>query len=235
MNTKLEKKSNGSRVTFKKQLVRNPIKTNTRGIVVKEVEKVEPLNLNDVGSSGEPSSGHQSGPKKTKFNVPDIDASMKGLSLKSKSKLGSRTNSLEKDSKTSDSSEKCTNLDTPVINSTLHLSKKIESLGKMKTSSLKTKRAFDEKVTRQVNFPYEKKIFKDLMPLSSPNKRVQKTVSSREPLPPKDKEPVLEDFIGQTPIQEYSYVPNFKLETRRSRSHCNNLRLYKVLQFLEKC
>lgn len=266
MNKKLDKSSSTGKVTFKKQLVRNPTKTNTKAVVIRESEKVEPLNLNDLRSSSEPNSSRirSTTGKKTTFNLPDVDSSMKSLSINSKSKCSSKTNLFDKDS---NSSEKNTNFDTPGVNSSLNLSKKIDSLGKVKTTTIKEtvgKRAFDEKViidytfvsinifkllpekiqtntkirfqvTRQVNFPYEKKIFKNLMPLSSPNKHFPtKVISSREPLPPKDKEPSLEDFIEQKSIPEYAYVPNFKLENRKSRAHCNNLQLYKVLQFLEK-
>lgn len=237
MNRKLDKSASGSKVTFQKHLIRNPMKKNSKAVVIKEKFQVEPLILNDGESSGEPLSS-RSTTKKTSFNVSDIDTSMKSLSLNPKSKPNSKINLSERDSKSSSSSDKSTKLDVPGINSSLNLSRKIDTLGRVKSAPIKSssgKRAFDEKVTRQVNFPYEKKIFRDLMPLSSPNKQIHTVISSRDPLPPKDREPVLEDFIEQKTIQEYSYIPNFKLENRKSGTHCNNLRLYKVLQFLENC
>lgn len=152
MNRKLDKTSSSGRVTFKKQLVRNPSKTNSRALVIRDREQIEPLILNDAESSGEPASS-RSQPllKKTTFNVPDIDASLRSLSLNcnSKSKNGSKTSLSEKDSKQSNFSDKSTKLDIPGINSSLSLGKKIDSLGKVRSAPIKGpsgKRAFDEKV-----------------------------------------------------------------------------------------
>ncbi|KAL3273840.1 hypothetical protein HHI36_015266 [Cryptolaemus montrouzieri] len=226
------------KVPYKKQLNRNPVKDNAKMVIMRNtVPLVPPLGASEDLFSETPSSSKYLQPqKKTTFSVPDIDESMKSLSISHTSKQFSKNlNDEESRRCLSNTSSK---LDVPEAHSSLMIGKRIDRIGKMKTSSVKSfaeRKSFDDKVTRQVNFPYEKKIFRDLMPLSSPSKPTPTVTLSREPLPPKDKEPQLEDFMETKEIEEYSYIPNVKLENRRSRAHCNNLRLYKILQLLEQC
>lgn len=53
--------------------------------------------------------------------------------------------------------------------------------------------------------------------------------TSRDPLPQKDKEPVLESFISIKPQKEFIYKPTIKLERKVILPKVNNLRLYKTL------
>ncbi|KAJ8951728.1 hypothetical protein NQ318_012579 [Aromia moschata] len=94
----------------------------------------------------------------------------------------------------------------------------------------KTKLAVDEKVSRKVNFPYDQPVYKDLIPLSCNKIPSQPIITSRGPLPQKDKEPVLLDFIEARKVPQYYYLPNIKIESKLTTISSTNLRLYKMLK-----
>lgn len=132
-----------------------------------------------------------------------------------------------------------TRFNTPELHSTLKLSKKIDEVVKpRKTKSLsdvdKNRLAVDEKVTRKVNFPYGQPVFKDLIPLSNNEVKSQPSLVSRGPILPKDKEPVLSDFLEPRKPKIYYHLPNCGTKTFEERgifiSATDSLRLYKILQ-----
>lgn len=84
-------------------------------------------------------------------------------------------------------------------------------------------------MTRKVNFPYDQPIYKDLIPLQGPTRPPLHLVS-REPLPHKDKEPNLWDFIKVKEEKEFIYRPTINIEKSGPLPGLNNLRLYKILQ-----
>ncbi|KAJ8984323.1 hypothetical protein NQ317_012542 [Molorchus minor] len=127
------------------------------------------------------------------------------------------------------------NLDSPELYSTLKLSKQIDHVVKpRKTKSCsdvdKRKLAVDDKVLRKVNFPYDQPIYKDLIPLTCDRVHSQPVISSRGPLPQKDKEPVLSDFLEKKEMPQYYCLPSIKIENKLTIIGSNNLRLYKLLQ-----
>ncbi|XP_060521287.1 uncharacterized protein LOC132698957 [Cylas formicarius] len=128
--------------------------------------------------------------------------------------------------------------DKPEPCSTLHFSKKIEAVVKpRKTKSLseadRLKLAVDEKITRRVNFPLDQPVYKDLIPLGSQQPKSQSVLPARAPLPAKDKEPLLSDFIEPKKVRNYCHTLNVKLplsDSIVSVPPSHNLRLYKILQ-----
>ncbi|XP_023026493.1 uncharacterized protein [Leptinotarsa decemlineata] len=132
-----------------------------------------------------------------------------------------------------------TKFDVPTLCSTLKLSKKIDEISKpRKTKSLSDvghkKLAVDEKVTQKINFPYSEPNFRNLIPLSVSQAPSQPLVASREPLPHKDKEPLLVDFVEQKTVPDYYSLPSVKIENRTLLVKSNNLRLYKMLELNDK-
>lgn len=53
--------------------------------------------------------------------------------------------------------------------------------------------------------------------------------SVRSPLPQKDKEPVLSDFLELKRFPDYFVLHSTEIEDKMSQSKNNNLRLYKIL------
>lgn len=84
-----------------------------------------------------------------------------------------------------------------------------------------------------MNFPYDKAIFKDLIPLSCERAQPQPVTPARAPLPHKDKEPNLQDFIEPKQSPVYYSLPTVKLETPQSIVTCDNFRLYRLLEINE--
>ncbi|KAG5883610.1 hypothetical protein JTB14_025184 [Gonioctena quinquepunctata] len=129
--------------------------------------------------------------------------------------------------------------DSPKLYSTLKLSQKIDNIVKpRKTKSCSDvvirKLAAEEKVTRKVNFPYSEPIYKDLIPLSCEQTHAQPLFQSREPLPQKDKEPLLSDFTHSGMVPNYYNLPNIKLENKVFTIASNNLKLYKLIELNDK-
>lgn len=131
---------------------------------------------------------------------------------------------------------------TPEPYSTLKLSTKIDNVVQTRkcksTSDLdKKKLALDEKVARQVNFPFDQAIYKDLVPLrcnKNNENQLQSTSSNRTLVHQKDKEPNLMDFVTQEKIvEEHHFLGksgfNFK-ENKSAPLQQSNLSLYKALQ-----
>lgn len=124
--------------------------------------------------------------------------------------------------------------DTPEPYSTLSLSKQVDYITKYR--KLKTvpepdkKLAVDEKVSRQVNFPYNQPIYKDLISLRCDKIPTPTFTAPRSPLPQKDKEVVLTDFIKPRTVPNYYSLPNIDIEDKIVPCKNNNLRLYKILQ-----
>ncbi|XP_018567489.1 uncharacterized protein LOC108908065 [Anoplophora glabripennis] len=128
-----------------------------------------------------------------------------------------------------------TNLDLPELYSTLRISKKIDNVVKPRKtkscSDVDKKLAVDEKVTKKVNFPYDQTVYKDLIPLTYRKVQMQRP-PSRPPLPQKDIEPVLSDFLTprQSTEKQSFYAPTVKVEIEPVIISCDNLRLYRTLQ-----
>lgn len=85
-------------------------------------------------------------------------------------------------------------------------------------------------MTRKVNFPYEQHIYKDLIPLEIDQYKTPISLSSRGPLPQKDREPILSDFLESKPIPKYYCYPNFKVDSKFNNITSNNLRLYYIME-----
>nr|CAI5827547.1 unnamed protein product [Callosobruchus analis] len=164
-------------------------------------------------------------PRKTVV-IKGTQSSTKQLSAKSDAPKSSRSKST--------SSETELKLNQPELNSTLKLSKKIDDVvnaRRIKSCSDDTKKlAADEKISRQVNFPYDKAIYRDLIPLTSEKCSSQPMLSSRPPLPQKDKEPLLSDFIEPKKTSNYYFLPSLNIETPTNIVGSDNLRLYRILQ-----
>jgi hypothetical protein len=121
---------------------------------------------------------------------------------------------------------------SPELNSALRIAKKIDKVEKTKVGKVQKipDVAFNEKVTRKINFPVDQLIYKDLIPLQVPS-RPPPVLSSREPLPQKDKEPVLSSYAKVKKAKEFIYQPSIKSSDRPSATlQLNNLRLYKIIQ-----
>nr|CAH7736197.1 unnamed protein product [Callosobruchus chinensis] len=159
--------------------------------------------------------------------VKPTQSSTKQISARSDAPKSSRSKST--------SSETELNLNKPELNSTLKLSKKIDDIvnaRRIKSCSDvdSTKLAADEKISRQVNFPYDRAIYKDLIPLTSEKCSSQPMLSSRPPLPHKDKEPILSDFVEPKKTCNYYFLPSVNIETPLSVVKSDNLRLYRILR-----
>lgn len=86
------------------------------------------------------------------------------------------------------------------------------------------------KVTRRVNFPYDKPIYKDLIPLEVDQCKSSTVISSRGPLPQKDKEPLLANFLDTKTMPKYYCCPSTKVENKFDTVTNNNLRLYQNIE-----
>ncbi|KAK9883797.1 hypothetical protein WA026_001992 [Henosepilachna vigintioctopunctata] len=223
------------KTSCKKQLIRNPVVKNSQGIVIKNTKPiVPPIDLYDMDFEESPKSQLKQVVKKTKFNIPEINESLKSLSLSPSLKHNSKTDIHATESKKSLQSGASSKLNVPRMHSSLNISKKVDKIGKMETKFKSAPEirnaAYQEILSRQVNFPYQKKIYKDLIPLSSPNQQRPTIICTRNPMPPKDREPILENFIEIKPVKEYSYIPDVKLEDTKGSAHCRSLQIYKYLK-----
>ncbi|CAH1972069.1 unnamed protein product [Acanthoscelides obtectus] len=164
-------------------------------------------------------------PRKT-IVIKESQSSTKELSAKSDVPKSGRAKST--------SSESQLKLDKPELQSTLKLSKKIDDIvNARRTKSCSDvdpkKLAVDEKISRQVNFPYDKPIYKGLIPLTSEKYPSQPMTSSRPPLLQKDKEPLLSDFVELKKNCNYYFLPSVNIENTMNVVGCDNLRLYRIL------
>ncbi|KAJ8942950.1 hypothetical protein NQ314_009863 [Rhamnusium bicolor] len=167
---------------------------------------------------------------KCKLVVADSQTTLKDETIKKVVTQTKIDKSVDKASETTTAK-----LDSPELYSTLKLSHRIDNIVKpRKTKSCsdveKKKLAVDEKLSRKVNFPYDQPIYKDLIPLTCNRVQSQPVIASRGPLPQKDKEPVLSDFIEARKIPNYYYLPTVKIENKPITISNDNLRLYKLLQ-----
>ncbi|CAH1108259.1 unnamed protein product [Psylliodes chrysocephalus] len=126
----------------------------------------------------------------------------------------------------------CKNLpssfDVPKPNTLVKLCKQINCFDAEEKTRKDKKLASDEKVLKNLNFPYDKPIYKDLIPLMC-EKNQSPPTSVRSPLPQKDKEPVLSDFLELKRFPDYFVLHSTEIEDKMSQSKNNNLRLYKIL------
>ncbi|XP_044252931.1 uncharacterized protein LOC123003932 [Tribolium madens] len=120
------------------------------------------------------------------------------------------------------------NFEFPQLNSVLKITEKMERV-KSATNVKVSNIAFSEKMTRKVNFPSDKPIYKDLIPLEVPSKSPP-VITSREPLPQKDREPILSNYVKPPESREFYYQPTPRLESQPPQSGFSNLRLYKLIQ-----
>ncbi|XP_050511666.1 uncharacterized protein LOC126887834 [Diabrotica virgifera virgifera] len=130
--------------------------------------------------------------------------------------------------------KKIESFEFPEHYTTLNLFKKIDSITKYrKTKSCSDadykNLAVDEKV-KQVNFPYSQPLYKDLLPLRCDKPRTQPFAASRNPLPQKDKELLLADFVQPRNIPNYYSIPSIDINDKITPCRNTNLRLYKLLQ-----
>ncbi|VEN57374.1 unnamed protein product [Callosobruchus maculatus] len=165
-------------------------------------------------------------PSRKTVVIKGTQSSTKEVSARSDAPKSSRSKST--------SSETELKLNKPELHSTLKLSKKIDDIVNARRikscSDVDTKKlAVDEKISRQVNFPYDRAIYKDLIPLTSEKCSSQPMLSSRPPMPQKDKEPVLSDFIEPKKTCNYYFLPSVNIETPSSIAGSDNLRLYRIL------
>ncbi|GJQ82259.1 hypothetical protein Trydic_g19458 [Trypoxylus dichotomus] len=86
-----------------------------------------------------------------------------------------------------------------------------------------------EKITKQVNFPYEQPIYKDLIPLCV-KMQSQPMIASRKPLPLKDKEPVLNDFFVPRKTPEYNYKVSNQIANKGQMRQYRGLKLHRVME-----
>jgi len=139
---------------------------------------------------------------------------------------------------------KTTNFNVPEMHSTLKLSKKIDKIvNPSKTEIIPkvdhTKLAIDEKVSRKVNFPYGQSVFKDLIPLTDNELKVQPVALTKGPAYQKDKEPILSDFFQARKQQVYYHNPRNSIKyLEENKPHVfptnSSLRLYRVLKINEE-
>lgn len=85
-------------------------------------------------------------------------------------------------------------------------------------------------VTQKVNFAYDQHIYKDLIPLEVDHCKLNPVISSREPLPHKDKEPLLSDFLEIKRTPNYCCYPVLKTDIVSNTITNNNLKLYHILE-----
>ncbi|XP_057665192.1 uncharacterized protein LOC130899332 [Diorhabda carinulata] len=151
-----------------------------------------------------------------------------------KSFSNERDNSPKKTEQVSETKTTVESFDTPEPYSTLSLSKQVDYITKYrKVKSVfeqNKKLAVDEKVSRQVNFPYNQPIYKNLIPLRCEKIPATTFTATRSPLPQKDKEVALTDFIKPRTVKNYYSLPSIDFEDKIVPCKNNNLRLYKILQ-----
>ncbi|KAJ8923442.1 hypothetical protein NQ315_002001 [Exocentrus adspersus] len=126
-----------------------------------------------------------------------------------------------------------TDLDLPELYSTLKISKEIDDTINRRTKSCSDDKVLtiDDKIAKKVNFPYNKSVYKGLVPLGCAKATVQSLPHPRSPFPQKDEIPVLSDFV--TPREElqekYFHAPKVKIDNKPSIVTDDNLRLYRIL------
>ncbi|XP_066250360.1 uncharacterized protein [Euwallacea similis] len=131
--------------------------------------------------------------------------------------------------------------DLPEIHSALKLSRKADELVKpRKTKSLSdvdkaSKLAFEEKISRKVNIPYDQPVFKDLIPLENSEVKIQKHVVTKSPVYQKCQEPVLADFLEPREQKNYYRKPQKFTQylVDKKSSFADGLKLYNVLYINE--
>ncbi|KAJ3646613.1 hypothetical protein Zmor_024194 [Zophobas morio] len=177
--------------------------------------------------------GKKSEPKKILVRNTELPVPKTRLLLEGKSKIKEKPKTEEPNVHKTKSANSRPKFHVPELHSTLKISDKIDKLEKTKPQKFQKDVAFCEKVTRKVNFPADRPIYKDLIPLQVPAKSPP-VLSSREPLPQKDKEPSLSSYAHPTAPREYIYVPSIKTNMRSTSSSVDNLHLYKVMQMFSQ-
>ncbi|XP_066140109.1 uncharacterized protein [Euwallacea fornicatus] len=131
--------------------------------------------------------------------------------------------------------------DLPEIHSALKLSKKADELVKPRnTKNLSdvdkaSRFAFEEKISRKVNIPYDQQVFKDLIPLENSEAKLQKYVVAKSPIYQKCQEPVLADFLEPRVQRNYYHKPQKFTQylVDKKSSFADGLRLYNILYINE--
>ncbi|CAG9857874.1 unnamed protein product [Phyllotreta striolata] len=119
-------------------------------------------------------------------------------------------------------------LDEPKTNTLNRLVKNIERLGVDDKCRKNHAIAADEKVLKNLNFPYDRAIYKDLIPLVC-EKTQYPPSSVRNPLPQKDVEPALADFVEIKRIPDYFILHSSDIEDKVYPVKNNSMRLHKLL------
>ncbi|XP_030768006.1 uncharacterized protein LOC115891631 [Sitophilus oryzae] len=174
--------------------------------------------------------------RNTELTIPKNDPKLSKKPVESKTSLKTFL-----PSKCPSSKSQSVDFRVPEMQSTLKLSKVIDDIVKpRKTSSAldvdKKKLALDEKVSRKVNFPYTKSVYKDLIPLCTKDKKPQTLLVARNPVYQRDPEPVLENYLEPRKVPSHYYLPPFNRQQRNAKDYVsvtNGLNLYKTIQINE--
>lgn len=211
------------KIPCKKTLVRHPEAPPSKTIVIKE-----PQCKNSANSllSEQTTTSKERGNKSAKTSEKTVKTS--GKTDKTTEKYVETT---ERASKTTRKTED-PNFNEPQVYSTATISKAIEELQHVKPKKLKStnelkkeeKLALDEKLTRHMNFPYDKSIYKNLIPLCVKTTTAPVLIT-RGPLPQKDAEPSLSDFLVEKEKAEYSYEVASKLNIAELNRSYNGLKM----------
>ncbi|KAF2899831.1 hypothetical protein ILUMI_06355 [Ignelater luminosus] len=155
----------------------------------------------------------------------------------SDSTLESQKTSPKKQAVSEKSTDQSLRLGSPELNSALRIARKIESIEVIKPRKVKSISELDkksstvvtDKVTKQLNFPYNKPIYKDLIPLcvrTSP----QVPIASKEFVFQKEKEPLLSDFFTPKTLPEYSFQVPQQVNNRTVIKQFDGLKLYRTMR-----
>lgn len=150
-------------------------------------------------------------------------------------------------------------LNSPELNSALLLAKEIETVENIKPKKVKSvldinkkkQIQIDEKVclklchitteiyfvfkaSKQLNFPHDQPVYKDLIPLNVRPVPSQTRVAAREVAPPKDEEPSLSDFYVHKVLPEYSFEVTIEPPTNnKPMQHMDPFKLHRIMKSWE--
>ncbi|GLV45995.1 hypothetical protein CBL_13440 [Carabus blaptoides fortunei] len=130
----------------------------------------------------------------------------------------------------------------PKINSTIGIKKRVKQVEHVKPRKVKSltdlpkpeRVTVDEKLTKKMNFPFDQKLYKELISLKLVEKPVLQPLSTNFEPVLKDRVPNLEDFFQPVEMDEYSVTVPVQMSAASVSRRYNGLSIYQVMRTWDK-
>ncbi|XP_017780414.1 PREDICTED: uncharacterized protein LOC108565452 [Nicrophorus vespilloides] len=126
--------------------------------------------------------------------------------------------------------KKTLNLGLPAINSSKNLVKTMKTVESVQQRKVQESNlALQDEISKRMNFPCDRAIYKELIPVCSKPEQVI-AHPARGPLPLKDKEPKLENFIRHKTLPEYTCSAATQSQEWNAVREHDGFKMYRYMQ-----